>query len=154
MSLAVIKDNHIFKNVDYTLESVKVTNGEGIGEGAFELRIEVLEVGQSNELISKAIWPGDRSTKQVKKDGTPMPINRPIGTYPAGPEGWNVWKTFVIKVTEEDTGTLGQDEFGSGQVRFDFSEAVCKTTESAKIPLSVGNKTRGEVQVNILAQPA
>jgi hypothetical protein len=57
------------------LESVQVTEGEGIGEGDFELRIQVQE--GTNHMV----WPSLNSSARIDKGGAAYTINREIGTY-------------------------------------------------------------------------
>ena len=76
------------------LESVQVTEGEGIGEGDFELRIQVQE--GTNHMV----WPSLNSSARIDKGGAACTINREIGTYSVG--SGTLSKKFDIDVTEVD----------------------------------------------------
>ena len=57
------------------LDKVEVIDGQGIGEGDFELQVTVME-GSHN-----VIWPSPSSWVQVDKNGAPKSINRTLATY-------------------------------------------------------------------------
>ena len=61
-------------NVRVDLESIQVTDGQGVGEGDFELRVQVQE--GTNQLV----WPALNSSAKVDKKGAPYTINRAVAT--------------------------------------------------------------------------
>jgi hypothetical protein len=137
-------------NVRVTLDCVQVTDGQGVGEGNLELRIQVLESIPLQGSLAKVIWPSLNTTEEVNNNGTIRRINQVVDTYPIGSTG--VTKNFRILVDEEDTGTLGQDEFGQALVAFELTPDMCRTTRSALITLRNNGGNEGQVRVTLAAQ--
>jgi hypothetical protein len=137
--------------IDVYLDRVAVTDGQGVGEGAFELNIEVQE-RQGNDYASKLHWPAFGETRKVKKNGDPRAIGAYVGTYifspTSSPDPW-----FRVQVTEEDTGTLGRDETGEADLRFGMSPTMDRTEKSATITLRSRGGNEGQVRVTLVAQP-
>ena len=129
------------------LESVQVTEGQGIGEGDFELRLQVQE--GSNQVV----WPSLNSSAKVDKGGSPYTINRQVGTYTV--DSGTLSKRFTIDVTEIDKGTLGQDDQGSGTLTFDLKPNMTPSSKTATISLKRPNMSfLGKVKVTMSAQVA
>jgi hypothetical protein len=130
-------------SISVDLDSVQVTDGQGVGEGDFELRIVVLESVPLTGYVQKVIWPSSNTTRKVNSNGTPFSIGSHVGTY-------NVTsgiskKTFLVQVTEDDTGTLGQDEFGQQSIVFDLMAGMSRTERC--IPINLNNRGHNEGQV-------
>ena len=129
------------------LESVQVTEGQGIGEGDFELRVQVAE--GSNILI----WPSLNGSTSVDKGGAAQSINKAIATYTV--TSGTLSKKYTIDVTEKDKGTLGQDDQGQGTLTFDLTPNMAPSTKSATISLKRPNMSyEGKVKVTLTAQQA
>ena len=129
------------------LESVQVTEGQGVGEGDFELRIQVAEGG--NILI----WPSLNGSTKVDKGGAAQSINKAVATYPV--TSGTLSKKFTIDVTEVDKGTLGQDDQGQSTLTFDLTPTMVPSTKSATISLKRPTMSyQGKVKVTMTAQQA
>lgn len=129
------------------LESVQVIEGQGVGEGDFEIRIRV------NEGDHDVIWPSLNSSTKVDKGGPPQSIDLPVATYTV--TSGTLSKRFVIDVTEVDKGTLGQDDQGQGSVTFDLTPDMAPSTKFATISLKRPNMSYdGKVKVTMSAQRA
>lgn len=128
------------------LESVQVTDGQGIAEGDFELRIQVQE--GNNQIV----WPSLNSNAKVDKNGDPYTINRQVATYSVN--GGKLSKRFTIDVTEVDKGTLGQDDYGQATLSFDLTSDMAAVSKSATISLKRPNQKKrdGKVKVVMSAQ--
>ena len=129
------------------LDQVCVTEGQGVGEGDFELQIQVLEATPVG-YVERAIWPSINRTEKVNNNGDPKKIgNQWKQTYYTAGE-----RKFVVTAVEEDTGTLGKDEFGQQSVVFDFQPNMGKYLKTATIGLSNKTRHRGEIKVTLTAQ--
>jgi hypothetical protein len=129
------------------LESVQVTEGQGVGEGDFELRLQVAEGG------NLLIWPSLNGSTKVDKGGAAQSINKPIATYTV--TSGTLSKKFTIDVTEVDKGTLGQDDQGQSTLTFDLTPTMAPSTKSAIISLKRPDMSyQGKVKVNLTAQQA
>src|SRR5687767_12234758 len=113
--------------VRVSLDSVQVTNGQGVGEGDLELRIQVLEAIPLTGHVSRVIWPSVNTTRKVNNNGAVTTIGSVVGTYTLSAS--KISKSFVVQVTEEDTGTLGGDEFGQSSIVFDLFPDMSTNTE-------------------------
>ena len=132
-------------NIRVDLESVQVTDGQGVGEGDFELRLQVQE--GSNQVV----WPSLNSSAKVDNKGAPYTINRAVATYPV--DSGTLSKRFTIDATEVDKGTLGQDDYGQGTISFDLTPDMGPATKSVTISLKRPNmKVEGKVKVVMSAQ--
>jgi hypothetical protein len=136
-------------DVRVTLDCVQVTDGQGAGEGNFELRIQVLEAIPLQGNLTKLIWPSLNDTEEINNNGDVRTINREVDTYNVSSR---VTKNFRILVDEEDTGTLGQDEFGQASLAFELTPDMCRTTRSALITLRNNGGNEGQVRVTLAAQ--
>jgi len=129
------------------LDQVCVTEGRGIGEGDFELQIQVLEITSDSHVI-RAIWPTIDGTEKVNNNGDAKKIgDQWKQTYYTSGE-----RRFLVTVREEDKGTLGKGEFGQKEVVFDFYPNMGKYLKSATIGLSNSTRHHGEVKVTLTAQ--
>jgi hypothetical protein len=127
------------------LESVQVTDGQGVGEGDFELRLQVQE-GKTT-----VVWPSANGSVKVDKGGAAQTINRQVGVYDV-PSG-TLSKRFAIDVVEVDKGTLGQDDQGQGTLTFDLTPTMAPSSKTATIQLKRPNmKYDGTVKVTMSAQ--
>ena len=134
-------------NIRVDLESVQVIEGQGVGEGDFELRIQVAE--GSNVLI----WPSLNGSTRVDKGGAAQSINKAIATYTVA--SGTLSKRYAIDVTEVDKGTLGQDDQGQSTLTFDLTPNMAPSTKSATISLKRPNMSyQGKVKVTMTAQQA
>ncbi|HEU4387499.1 MAG TPA: hypothetical protein VFV34_06860 [Blastocatellia bacterium] len=129
------------------LESVQVIEGQGVGEGDFELRVQVAE--GSNLLV----WPSLNGSTKVDKGGAAQSINKAVATYTVA--SGTLSKRFTIDVTEVDKGTLGQDDQGQSTLSFDLTPTMSPSTKSAVISLKRPDMSYlGKVKVNMTAQQA
>lgn len=126
------------------LESVQVTEGQGVSEGDFELRIHVQEGTNS------AFWPSLNGWTRVDKGGPPLTINEAVATYAIRS---TVTKRFTIDVTEVDKGLNGQDDIGQGTVEFELSPGMAPLTKGVTISLKrPSGGYKGKVKVVMSAQ--
>jgi len=135
--------------VHVDLAEAAVTDGQGGGEGNFEVRIHVLETVPGVGQVPKVIWPALNRTEELNNNGDVRPINQPVGTYNIGSS--KITKNFLILVDEEDTGTLGQDEFGQNSVSFELTPGMCRTTRDTFITLRNNGGNEGQVRVRLAA---
>jgi hypothetical protein len=127
------------------LESVQVTEGQGIGEGDFELRIQAQEGSHS------VVWPSLNGWTKVDKGGAAQSINREVATYDV--TSGTLSKKVVLDVTEVDGGTLGQDDQGQGTVTFDMTPTMAPSTKPVTISLKRPDMSfLGKVKVTMTAQ--
>ena len=133
------------------LAEAAVTDGQGAGEGNFEIRIHVLETMPGIGQVPKVIWPALNRTEELNNNGDVRLINSLVDTYNIGGK---ISKNFLILVDEEDTGTLGQDEFGQNSVSFELSPGMRRTTRDAFITLRNNGGNEGQVRVRLSAQSA
>jgi hypothetical protein len=127
------------------LESVKVIEGQGVGEGDFELRIQVQEGGHM------VVWPSQNGSTKVDKGGAAQSIGREIGIYTV--TSGTLSKRYTIDVTEVDKGTLGQDDQGQSTLNFDLTSDMAPSTKSADISLKRPSMSfQGKVRVTMTAQ--
>ena len=133
-------------SVHVDLESVKVLDGQGIGEGNFELNIKAQE---GSHVVH---WPDPYPAyNKVDQGGGVKSIGKRIATYNIA--SGTLSKKFTITVREIDKGTLGQDDDGVGSVTFDLTGTMALSTKSATIPLKRPNMNElGKVQVTLVAQ--
>lgn len=127
------------------LESIQVTDGQGVGEGDFEMRVQVQE-GKNN-----VVWPNLNGWIKVDKNGPAKTINKRVGVYSV--DSGTLSKRFTIDVTEVDGGTLGQDDEGHNTVTFELTPNMAATTKSTLINLFRPNMNfNGQVKVVLSAQ--
>jgi len=125
-----------------SLVSVKALEGQGIGEGNFELEVVVTE-GKNRAVRFETVDQGG----QIKT------LNETVATYEVGPNGLS--KSFVIDVTERDKGTLGQDDTGQETVTLALAPGMSPLFKTVAISLKGPNqKPLGKVEVKLLAQVA
>lgn len=129
------------------LKNVQVLEGQGIGEGNFELNIKVQD-GRN-----KVHWPDPYpATRKVDQGGAVMGIGKRVGTYTI--DSGLLTKLFDIDVTEKDKGSLGQDDIGHGDVSLELKPDMKPVTKSATINLKRPNMkgNNGKVKVTLSAQ--
>ena len=127
------------------LESVQVTEGQGVSEGDFELRISVQE-GDHN-----IVWPTLNGSTRVDNGGPAVTINRAVATYTV--TSGTLTKRFTIDVTEVDKGLNGQDDTGQGTVSFDLTPNMAPSTKYVTISLKrPSGGYQGKVKVTMSAQ--
>lgn len=127
---------------------VKVLEGQGIGEGDFELSLNVIEGAHSWN------WPSFGGSVKVDNGGAPMSLGNGIIAYYTVSAG-TLSKKFKVNVREDDT-KLNADDIGSGDVDFIFEPNMRATNKSVDIEL---NRTftggeKGKVRVTLTAQVA
>jgi hypothetical protein len=115
---------------------------------SFESRY--LEVIPLTGHVVKSIWPALNRTEEVNNNGTVRRIGYEVETYTVN--SGRITKTFLILVEEEDTGTLGQDEFGERSVEFELTPNMSRITKSALITLRNQGNNEGQVKVTLVAQ--
>lgn len=133
--------------VHVDLDSVKVIDGQGIGEGNLELNVKAQE-GKNT-----VHWPDPYpSSDKVDQGGGVKSIGKRIATYTVN--GGKLSKKFTLTVREIDKGTLGQDDEGVGWVTFDLTSTMAPATKSATIGLKRPNMKGklGKVKVTLTAQ--
>jgi hypothetical protein len=143
-------DKKMSNQVRVSLDSVQVTNGQGVGEGDLELRIQVLEAVPLTGHVTRVIWPSINTTRKVNNNGAVTSIGSVVGTYTFSAS--RITKSFVVQVTEEDTGTLGGDEFGQSSVVFDLFPGMSPNTERVLINLNNRGNNEGQVLVSLSAR--
>ena len=127
------------------VESVQVVDGQGAGEGDFELRVQVQEGSR------QVVWPSLNSYAKIDTNGPPYTINRRVAVYSVNTA--TLSKRFTIDVTEVDGGTLGKDDIGQSTVTFDLKPGMAPEAKSVTIPLKRPNmKYDGKVKVTLSAQ--
>jgi hypothetical protein len=132
-------------NIHVDLESIRVTEGQGIGEGDFEMRV------QAQEGNNIAVWPSATGFTRVEKGGVAHTIGRRVATYNVA--SGTLSKKFTIDVTEVDGGTLGGDDTGQSTLTFDLTPTMAPSTKSATISLHRPNMNfLGKVVVTMTAQ--
>jgi hypothetical protein len=132
--------------VHVDLDSIKVIEGQGIGEGNLELNIK------AQEGSNVAHWPDPYpSSNKVDQGGGLKSIGKRVATYNI--DNGTLSKKFTITVREIDKGTLGQDDEGVGWVTFDLTGTMAPATKSATIDLKRPNMNElGKVKVTMTAQ--
>ena len=128
------------------LDSVKVLDGQGIGEGNFELNIKVQE---GKNVVH---WPDPYPEySKVDQGGAVKAIGKQVATYTV--DSGTLSKKYTVSVVEVDKGTLGQDDTGVGWISFDLTPTMKPSTKSATINLKRPNMNEnGKVQVTMTAQ--
>jgi hypothetical protein len=91
---------------DISMHQARVTEGQGIGEGKLELRI----TGHANGDTS--VWPSSTGSDQMKDGGPFETIDKQITTVTL-PVGTVQTISVDADVLELDSGTLGNDDFGT-----------------------------------------
>ena len=128
------------------LNKVECLDGQGAMEGNLEVRMKITEGGHS------VTWPSATDTVKIDNGGTPTAgIAWVIGTYNV--DSGTVSKSFDLAVTEEDSGTLGADDYGSGTVSFDLTSSMAPIYKSATMDLYRDHmkKTDGKLKVTLKA---
>ncbi|MDZ7637450.1 MAG: hypothetical protein U5J83_04245 [Bryobacterales bacterium] len=133
--------------VKVSLHTIQVVDGQGVGEGDFEMRVQVQEGNNS------IVWPSANGTVKVDNNGAAHTINRSIGTYTI--TNGSLTKQFEIDCTEEDGGVLGKDDQGHGTVTFTLTPGMPPTMKYATIGLKRPRmNVNGQVKVGLKAEAA
>ena len=109
------------------LNKAEVTDGQGIGEGDLELRIQVTEGTHT------IVWPSASNSVKVDNGGAPTLISQPVASYTVS--SGTLSKTFDIAVTEVDGGVYGKDDYGVGKITIAMTPSMGDTYKSAIISL-------------------
>ena len=128
------------------LDNVQVVEGQGIGEGNFELNIKV------QEGANKVFWPDPYPAyRVVDQGGAIYTIGKTVATYTI--DSGTLSKLYNLSVNEIDKGTLGQDDIGAGTLSFDLTPTMAPSTKSVTIDLKRPNMSKlGKVKVTLTAQ--
>ncbi len=133
-------------NIRVDLDKVQVLEGQGIGEGNFELNIKVQEGS------NKVSWPDPYPAyRVVDQGGAVYNIGKTVGTYAVNTG--TLSKLYNLTVSEIDKGTLGQDDVGAGTITFDLTPTMAPSTKSMTVELKRPNMSwLGKVKVTMTAQ--
>jgi len=130
--------------IETRLANVKITKGQGVSEGAFELTLEV-----KDDSGKSTTWPAYGSTAKINK-GSTYTIDEQLGLFTiSGP----VSKTYTVNATEVDGGLNGKDDFGSKSITLDLTPDMQLTTTPVTIDLTTGSRAHGQIQVGLTAGP-
>ena len=123
---------------------VKVIEGQGIGEGDLEIRLNVSEGNHS------MTWPSFTGSEKVDNGGSPVSIeNGEVGYYPVS--SGTLSKMFTINLTEVDSG-FNADDTGLGYITFSLTPNMAATTKYADIKLNrKSSSEKGKVRVILKA---
>lgn len=131
--------------IETRLATVKVTDGQGFSEGAFEIQLEVKD--DSGKSVT---WPALGSSAKVDNNGSTYTIDERLDLFTiAGP----VTKKYSIHAIEVDKGLNGQNDEGDGSVTFDVTPGMSLTPKPATIDLYTKHKKHGQIQVGLTAGP-
>jgi hypothetical protein len=122
---------------------LEVRDGQGIGEGNFEI---ILKVSEGNNSMESS------SIEKLDNGGTPQFIeNGEIGYYTV--TSGTLSKRFTIKLTELDSG-WNENDYGYGSITFSLTPNMKATTKYIDISLKgTNNKNeKGVVRVTLEAQ--
>lgn len=126
------------------LKNLKIIEGQGVGEGDFELRVTVKE--GSNQCT----WPSANGSVHVEKDVVHN-IGETVATYSIA--SGTLTKLFTVDVTEVDKGTLGQDDQGGGSITLAMTPEMAPLSKTVTIPLKRPDMSfLGKVNVTLSAQ--
>jgi hypothetical protein len=124
---------------------VEVIEGQGIGEGDFEIRLNVSEGNHS------MTWPSFDGSEKVDNGGAPKSIENGQVAYYTVNSG-TLSKMFTINVTEVDSG-FNADDTGLGYITFSLTPNMAATTKYADIKLNRKNASeKGKVRVTLQAE--
>jgi hypothetical protein len=128
--------------IETRLANVKITKGQGVSEGAFELSMEV-----QDDSGKTTTWPAYGSTAKISK-GSTYTIDEQLALFTiSGP----VSKTYTVKATEVDGGLNGKDDFGQSSITLDLTPDMQLTPTSVLVNLAGGK--HGQIQVGLTAGP-
>jgi hypothetical protein len=131
--------------IETRLATVKVTEGQGVSEGAFELQLEVKD--DSGKSIT---WPAQGSSAKVDNNGSTYTIDEQVSLFTiSGP----VSKKYSVHAIEVDKGFNGQNDEGDGSVTFDLTPDMALIPKSATIDLYTKHRKHGQIQVSLTAGP-
>jgi hypothetical protein len=125
--------------------SIQVLEGQGIGEGDFEIR---LNVNDGNHSLN---WPSFEGYEKVDNGGAIKGIENGEIAYYTITSG-TLSKMFQVKVTEVDSG-LNADDIGLSNITFDLKPNMTAMTKHADIQLNrINSKEKGKVRVTLKAE--
>jgi len=131
--------------IETRLASVKVSKGEGISEGAFELQLEV-----KDDSGKSTTWPAQGARAKVDNNGSTYTIDEQLGLFTiSGP----VSKKYSVHAIEVDGGLNGQNDEGDGAVTFDLTPDMTLATKPVTIDLFTKHRKHGQIQVGLTAGP-
>ena len=128
--------------IETRLASVKVSKGEGVTEGAFELQLEV-----KDDSGKSTTWPAEGSSAKINK-GSTYTIDEQLSLFTISGA---VSKTYTVFATEVDKGLNGQDDTGQGAITLDLTPDMQLTPKSVLVDLAGGKQ--GQIQVDLTAGP-
>jgi hypothetical protein len=129
-------------SIETRLANVKITKGQGVSEGAFELRLEV-----KDDSGTSTTWPAEGSSAKINK-GSTYTIDEQLSLFTiSGP----VSKTYTVFATEVDGGLNGKDDTGQKSITLDLTPDMQLTPKSVLVDLAGGKQ--GQIQVDLTAGP-
>ena len=131
--------------IETRLATVKVTEGQGASEGAFELQLEVKD--DSGKSIT---WPAQGSSAKIDNNGSTYTIDEQLSLFAIGGP---VSKKYSLHAIEVDKGFNGQNDEGDGSTTFDLTPDMSLSAKSVTIPLKTGSREHGQIQVGLTAGP-
>lgn len=127
--------------IKISIISVKVTDGQGVGEGKLELRI----TGFADD--EQGTWPSSQGTQQVK-DGQQLAVNKEIGVFTLKEDETRIF-SLQTEVLEVDSGFAGADDTGFDTATMEVS---CDTVPMEKrVTIDIIGQNDGQVQVTYKA---
>ena len=146
--LSILKEKEAYMSrISVAASKIEVLEGQGIGEGDLEIRLNVSEGNHS------MTWPSFDGSEKVDNGGAPKSIENGEVAYYTVNTG-TLSKMFTINVTEADSG-FNADDTGLGYITFSLAPNMQATTQYADIKLNRKNsKEKGKVRVTLKAQVA
>ena len=130
--------------IETRLANVKITKGQGVSEGAFELRLEV-----KDDRGKSTTWPAEGSSAKINNNGSTYTIDEQLSLFKiSGP----VSKTYSVFATEVDGGLNGKDDTGQKSITLDLTPDMQLTPKSVLVDLAGGKQ--GQIQVGLTAGPS
>ena len=129
--------------IETRLATVKVVKGQGVSEGAFELRLEV-----KDDSGKSTTWPAEGSSAKVNNNGSTYTIDEQLSLFTIGGA---VSKNYTVFATEVDKGLNGQDDTGQGAITLDLTPDMQLTTTS--VPVNLAGGKQGQILVGLTAGP-
>jgi hypothetical protein len=132
--------------VTVRLDKIKITEGQGVTEGDFELRVTVSEGTHSLS------WPSANGTANVEKD-VDRNIGQEVASYTVN--SGTLSKKFNISLLEADKGPFDQDDEGAGSITMDLTPNMSPVTKSTTVSLKRPDAGfQGKVLVTLAASAA
>jgi hypothetical protein len=130
------------------MDQIEVLDGQGVAEGKLELSVEGFADNTS------VVHPGGGATIKISRTaGTVRSINRLIDTFVVD-EGSQEVIDIEVEVTEEDTGSLGADDFGleDGNMTLECGVQTSDLGLEVDLPGGALAEDDGEVEVLFTAE--